>query len=78
MATPRETLRKHVSGKIAANERTLGVPERHQLKIARATMRMHCVGARIMGGPNHHESVRIIADLTGAIIGIDADCTCTN
>ncbi len=70
------TLRKHVTGTIRARERGLGVPERHQLRIAKDSMRKHCVGLAILGGPNHHESVRIIERLTGAIIGIDADCTC--
>ncbi len=43
---------------------SLSVPERHQLKIARDTMKMHCVGARIMG-MTHHEAASIIRELTG-------------
>ena len=47
--------------------RKLSVPEQHQLKVARSTMRMHCVGARIMGGPDHLRSVNIIRNLTGKV-----------
>lgn len=71
-----ETLSRVVSGAIRKRERSLSVPERHQLKVARGSMRMHCAGALIMGGPNHYQSARIIEQLTGAIIGIDADCKC--
>ncbi len=56
----------------------LSVPERHQLKIARGSMRMHCVGVSIMGGPNHYQAADIIERLSGAIVGIDADCTCSS
>ena len=45
--------------------RTLTMPERHQLKIARATLRMSDVGARIMGGPSKEEARKIISRLTG-------------
>lgn len=44
--------------------RHLTVPERHQLKIARDTLKMSDVGARIMGGPDKAEAKRIIARLT--------------
>jgi hypothetical protein len=70
-------LQQHVTGSIKSRKAQLSVPERHQLKIARQSMKMHCAGCLIMGGPNHRESARIIHELTGAIVGIDADCTCT-
>ena len=44
---------------------TLSVPERHQLRIARQTLRMSEAGALIMGGPNHAEAREIITRLTG-------------
>jgi hypothetical protein len=43
----------------------LTIPERHQLKIARDTLKMSEAGARIMGGPNHAEAREIIKRLTG-------------
>lgn len=75
-ATPQAALRYHVSGSIARREKGLDVPSQHALKLARATMRMRCVGARIMGGPNHVEAVETIRRLTGAIVAVDAGCTC--
>jgi len=45
--------------------RTLGVPEKHQLRIARHTLKMSDVGARIMGGPTKAEARAIIQRLTG-------------
>lgn len=54
----------------------LSTPEKHQLKIARETMRMHCAATLIMGGPNHAESVKIIMRLTGKKVQLDSDCTC--
>ena len=44
--------------------RNLSVPERHQLKIARATLKMSDVGALIMGGPSKEEARKIIERLT--------------
>ena len=44
---------------------SLSVPERHQLRIARDTLKMSDVGALIMGGPSKAEAKRIIARLTG-------------
>lgn len=70
------TLRKHVSGAIAKRERSLSVPERHQLRIARASMHANCAMLGVMGGPNHREAVSIIHALTGAIVGINFPCTC--
>ena len=55
------------------------VAERHQLKIARDTMQMHCAGAYILGGLGenpHREAARIILKLTGKPATIDPDCTC--
>ncbi len=69
-------LRKHVTVAIKKRTSGLAVPERHQLKIAKSSMSKHCIGLAIIGGPNHRESARIIERLTGAIVGIDADCTC--
>lgn len=48
--------------------RKLSVPERHQLRIARKTLKMSDVGARIMGGPSKDEARRIIAELTGKAV----------
>ena len=45
--------------------KNLSVPERHQLKIARQTLKMTEAGARIMGGPTHAEARKIIYELTG-------------
>ena len=45
--------------------RKLTVPERHQLKIARSTLKMCDVGALVMGGPNKAEAREIIRLLTG-------------
>lgn len=42
----------------------LSVPEKHQLRIARRTLKMSDVGALIMGGPSKDEARRIIRDLT--------------
>jgi hypothetical protein len=45
--------------------RELSVPEKHQLRIARDTLKMSDVGARIMGGPSKEEARAIILRLTG-------------
>ena len=45
--------------------RELSVPERHQLKVARDTLKMNDVMARIMGGPTKEEAKAIIERLTG-------------
>lgn len=39
-------------------KRELSVPEQHAMRIARETMRMHCIGARILGGPDHVDAAR--------------------
>ena len=43
----------------------LSVPEKHQLKIARDTLKMHDAAVAIMGGPNKEEARVIILKLTG-------------
>ena len=43
----------------------LTIPEQHQLKIARDTLKMSDVGAKIMGGPTKEEAREIIKKLTG-------------
>jgi len=45
--------------------RSLSVPETHQLKIARDTLKMHPAAVGVMGGPSHAEARAIIARLTG-------------
>lgn len=47
--------------------------DRHQLKVARDSMRMNCPMMRIMGGPNHYEAASIIHRLTGVFVNIDAE-----
>lgn len=46
-------------------KRKLSVPEQHQLKVARRTLEMSDVGARIMGPPTKAEAREIIKRLTG-------------
>ena len=41
------------------------VPEQHQLKIARSTLKMSDAGAAIMGGMNKAEAALVIYRLTG-------------
>jgi len=43
----------------------LSVPEKHQLKIAKGTMKMSDIGARIMGGMPKEEAKGVIKKLTG-------------
>ena len=50
---------------LTKNPRQLSVPERHQLKIARDTLKMNETMARVMGGPSHAEAREIIYRLTG-------------
>ena len=47
------------------------VAKRHQLAIARKTMKMHCIGARIMGGMDHVKA----AELLNRKLPEDCDCT---
>lgn len=46
-------------------KRELTVPEKHQLKIARDTLKLSDAGARIMGGMTKDEARMIIKRLTG-------------
>lgn len=64
--------RRHQPGEKRAAEthrrrgrRTLTVPQKHQLKIAYATLRMPDEVVGVMGGPNKEEARQIIRDLTG-------------
>lgn len=41
-------------------KRPLTVPEQHRCKIALDTLRLNEVGARIMGGMDHREAVRLL------------------
>jgi hypothetical protein len=45
--------------------RNLSVPEKHQLRIAKDTLKMNDVMARVMGGPSKAEARAIIFRLTG-------------
>lgn len=49
----------------AYTHRYLSVPEQHQLKIARSTLKMSDAGAKIMGGMTKAEARRVIEKLTG-------------
>ena len=51
--------------KMSEGKRELSVPERHQLKIARDTLKMSDQGAMIMGGMNKEEARKVIQRLTG-------------
>jgi hypothetical protein len=46
------------------------IAKRHQLNIARKTMRLSCVGTRILGGMDHIEAAKLLKTKT------DADCEC--
>jgi hypothetical protein len=46
-------------------KKTLTVPEKHQLKIARDTLKMPDAIAAVMGGPTKEEAREIIRRLTG-------------
>ena len=69
-------LRNVLGRQLARTVRALSTPDRHRLKIARDTMRMSCVSARIMGGPDHIDAANTIYELSRVIVAIDADCTC--
>ena len=43
--------------------KTLSVPETHQKKIALSTLKMHEVGARIMGGMDHRQAVAFLRSI---------------
>ena len=50
---------------MVAKKRELSVGEKHQLKIARATLRMPDAIANVMGPPSKAEARRIVFKLTG-------------
>jgi hypothetical protein len=45
--------------------RLLSVPDQHLLRIAKDTLRMNDIMARVMGGPSSEEARKIIKRLTG-------------
>lgn len=47
------------------DESQLSVPEKHQLKVARQTLKMNDTMAGVMGGPSKAEARKIIKKLTG-------------
>ena len=51
----------------------LSVPEKHQLRIALATLKMSDVGALIMGGPNKTQAAEIILRLTARRVRTNTD-----
>lgn len=53
------------SKKNPPKKRILSVPEQHQLKVARDTLKMNDVMARVMGGPSKAEARAIVKRLTG-------------
>lgn len=63
-------VRPHARGGRPVAGYAQSVPEQHQRKIAQQTMKMHCAGAAIMGGPDHHEAARILG------VSPPAGCTC--
>ena len=46
-------------------KKELSVPDTHQLKIARDTLKMSDIGARIMGGMTKEQAREVIRRLTG-------------
>lgn len=56
----------------------LSVADQHVLKISRDSMRMHCAGVRIMGGPNHRQAAENIARITGKRVKCAPDCNCVD
>jgi hypothetical protein len=51
--------------RIRTERRRLSVPDQHQLRIARDTLKMSDVGVLVMGGPTKAEAREIIKRLTG-------------
>ncbi len=57
----------------------LSVPEKHQLRVARQTLKYSNAGALIMGGPTKDEAALIIYRLTGRCahpLGLDLGGDC--
>lgn len=52
------------------------IQEKQQLKIARDTLKLSCIGTRILGGMDHATAQAVICELTGKRIELDDDCTC--
>jgi hypothetical protein len=48
-----------------SKQRPLTVPEQHQLRIARSTLKMSDQGAKIMGGMTKEQARQVIERLTG-------------
>lgn len=63
---------KAISRRVGA----LSTPERHQLRIAKRTLELTCIGAHIMGGMDHRQATETIHRLTGVVAGVGSDCTC--
>lgn len=57
-------------------KKELSVPDQHVLKISRQSLRMNCVGVRIMGGPDHKQAADNILRITGKRVALDAGCSC--
>jgi hypothetical protein len=57
-------------GDMVKNKTQLSVPEKHQLKIARDTMKMTCVFCAVMGGMSHIEAGRLLN------VPLPKNCTC--
>ena len=49
----------------------LSVFDKHQLKIARDTLKLSDVGALILGGMTKQEAVKVIKNLTGKIVELE-------
>ena len=43
----------------------LSIPEQHQLKIAKSTLKMHDAGAMLMGGMSKDQARRFLKDRAG-------------
>ncbi len=52
------------------------IAREHQTKIAIKTMKLSCVGAKIMGGMNHREAVRFLNSTSFRAFILPASCTC--
>lgn len=63
-----------VEGKVQG-PKNLSVSEKHQLKIAKDTLKMHDAIAKVMGGPSKEEARNIIKKLTGKTIKEDVPLT---
>ena len=51
--------------------RHLSVPEQHQLRIARRTLKLHDAAILILGGMSKAEAQAVIARLTGKVLGLE-------